>query len=85
MATTQAATRGETRAQAADLAAQERADVAAPPTPVTSTRWVRAVHPDHGEAVVYVPGETLPAWVAQGLPDAATDPTDERILIVDGH
>jgi hypothetical protein len=29
--------------------------------------YARAVHPEHGQAVVFTPGELLPAWVSDSL------------------
>ena len=33
--------------------------------------YVRAVHPGHGEPVLYTPGELFPAWVAEALDGGA--------------
>lgn len=59
-------TRAEEAAQAADWAAQQRApgghNIGTP-----SPGFIRATHPDHGESVVYVPGELLPEWVVEAL------------------
>lgn len=43
--------------------ALERSGATARPTGVLSPGWVHAVHPDHGQPVVFVAGELLPAWV----------------------
>ncbi|HMO12003.1 MAG TPA: hypothetical protein PKB06_11005 [Actinotalea sp.] len=52
-----------------------------PPAPMRprtmATDYVHAVHPDTGHAVVFVPGETLPEWVAPGTPTSA--PAAERV------
>jgi len=59
------------RAEAEDAAAQEAASVAAAPPPpparigVQAPSYIRAKHPDHGEPVVFVPGELLPEWAAE--------------------
>jgi len=53
---------------AEDQAAQERGG--AHPEPrrqVLAENYVHAVHPDHGEAVVYVPGQALPDWVVDAM------------------
>jgi hypothetical protein len=34
---------------------------------VLADDYVHAVHPEHGEPVVYVPGQALPAWVVEEL------------------
>ena len=52
---------------------------------VIAPGFVRAVHPDHGEPVTFVPGELLPPWAAallrggQGRFDA-----DAGVFILDG-
>lgn len=33
----------------------------------TAATYIRATHPDTGQPVAYVPGEALPAWVADAL------------------
>ena len=53
--------------RAADVAAHERAGAAAHSTGRVSPGYLQATHPEHGEAVVFVPGELLPAWVADAL------------------
>lgn len=52
--------------------------------PRTAPTYVRAVHPDHGEAVTYVPGELLPEWLADAI-DAGGFSRDPRTgtLVVD--
>ena len=30
-------------------------------------RFVRAVHPDHGQMVTFTPGEAMPRWLLQAL------------------
>jgi hypothetical protein len=74
---------GEKRAMAKDLKAQERAD-ATPDidTPVLSPGYVRCaagMHPDHGEAVVFVPGQLLPDWAADALASQRPVPTPDGI------
>lgn len=32
-----------------------------------SPGYIHAIHPDHGEAVVYTPGQLLPEWVCDRL------------------
>jgi hypothetical protein len=62
---------GEKRAMANDLRAQERADVTPGiDTPVLSPGYVHCeagMHPDHGDAVVFPPGQLLPKWAAEAL------------------
>lgn len=53
-------------ALAADLKAQETA-APAPGAGTTSSGYIRATHPDTGTLVTFVPGELLPAWVADEL------------------
>ena len=52
---------------AAHRAVQERAGAVAHDIGRQSPGFVHAVHPEHGEAVVYVPGELLPGWVVDAL------------------
>lgn len=56
----------EERERAADLRAQEK-PVGVPKVGVQSPGYIRAVHPEHGEPVVFVPGELLPDWAAEAL------------------
>ena len=58
-----ARTRAERKAEADDLAAQEHGPGVKPTKVATS--YVHAKHPDHGEDVVFVPGELLPDWVEE--------------------
>jgi hypothetical protein len=57
-----AARKAERGAVEADEAAQETGP-AEVKVPRLSRTYVHAVHPDHGEPVVFVPGELLPDWV----------------------
>jgi hypothetical protein len=62
----------ETPKEARQRAAAERAiladhDRARRPAGRQSPGYLHTVHPDHGEPVVFVPGETLPDWAAQAL------------------
>ena len=66
------ATTAEHLAAAADDAVQNRPDaVPAVPRHVVADRYVHLTHPDHGEAVVFVPGERLPSWAVDELEAAA--------------
>jgi hypothetical protein len=38
---------------------------------VQAPGFIRAVHPEHGEPVVFTPGEQLPAWVADAVESGA--------------
>ena len=42
--------------------ALERAGAQRHAVGVCARGYVHAVHPDHGEPVVFVPGEMLPSW-----------------------
>lgn len=75
-------TRSEAAAVEKDAAAQERAVVAPPRQPVIAPGFVRAVHPDHGQVVVYTPGEALPEWVADLLA-AHPDRIDGVVDVID--
>jgi hypothetical protein len=66
-----------------DLRAQERAD-ATPDiaTPVLSPGYVRCpagLHPDHGDAVTFTPGQLLPEWAAEALAEQRPVPTPDGI------
>jgi len=54
-------TKAERKAEADDLAAQEHGEGVKAPR--VATTYLHAKHPDHGEPVVFVPGEHLPEWV----------------------
>ena len=57
----------EEAAAAVEYEKAQRAAIPAPEAqapPVTADDYVHAVHPDTGLDVVFVPGETLPDWVA---------------------
>jgi hypothetical protein len=43
--------------------------------PTTATDWVHTTHPDTGTDVVFVPGETLPAWARPTSPTRGTPTT----------
>jgi hypothetical protein len=63
-------TRAEDKARAADEAAQERAGAVARSIGVQSPGFVQVpagMHPDHGEPVIFNPGEMLPGWAAEAL------------------
>jgi hypothetical protein len=65
-------TRAEEKAKAADEAAQERAGAVARDIGVQSPGYIlvpAGMHPDHNEAVTFVPGEMLPRWAAATLLD----------------
>jgi len=60
----------EERARDRDEAAQERAGAAAHDIGVMSPGFVQVpagMHPDHGEAVTFAPGEMLPDWAVAAL------------------
>lgn len=71
----------EARERAADEAAQDRPRVgaSAPPAGTVAPGYVRAVHPEHGEPVVFVPGEMLPAWAAEALEAGRTQTGDDGV------
>lgn len=48
------------------------------PVPRLSPGYLHAVHPDHGEPVVYTPGQALPEWVRDALAAGATLAPDEH-------
>jgi hypothetical protein len=47
------------------------------PAPRLAPGYVHAVHPDHGEPVVYTPGQLLPDWVAEAIEGGAQLVADE--------
>ena len=70
----------EERERERDMRVQERGDTL-PPSPqfVLSPGYVRVpagVHPDHGEPVVFAPGQLLPDWAAELL--AQQHPVPDR-------
>jgi hypothetical protein len=72
----------EERARARDEAAQERADVTAHQVGVQSPGYVQCeagMHPDHGEATVYPPGQLLPNWVAAALAAQRPEPDEHGV------
>jgi hypothetical protein len=73
----------EERELMADLVAQERGDTL-PSTPefTLSPGYVRCeagMHPDHGEAVIFQPGQLLPGWAAEALEKQRPIPTPDGI------
>jgi hypothetical protein len=75
-------TRAEEKAKAADEAAQERAGAAARDIGVQSPGYIAVpagMHPDHDEAVTFVPGELLPRWAAAALLDQRPEPDDHGV------
>lgn len=67
----------EERTWARDQAAQEKAGAAARDVGVLSPGVVEVpagMHPDHGDAVVFTPGELLPDWAAAALAEQRPDP-----------
>lgn len=74
-----AETPAERRAREADLAAQERAGAPAlVPVARTSPGYVHAVSPEHGERVVFVPGELLPGWAVEAIDGGKQATRDEQ-------
>ena len=45
--------------------------------------FVRAVHPGHGEPVIYTPGELLPGWAAAALEAGQGKVVAEGVLELD--
>jgi len=43
---------------------------------------VQAIHPEHGEAVVFLPGERLPDWAAKAFADQKPVPTRQGSFTV---
>ena len=73
----------EERERAADLRAQEKpADP--PKVGMQSPGYIRAVHPEHGEDVVFVPGELLPQWAADAL-QAGHGRSEGRHVVLDSE
>jgi hypothetical protein len=73
----------EQRRIADDMAAQELGpsnDV--PRLPLAAPSYIRAVHPEQGDEVTFVPGEALPDWVRDVLPAGKPDPKDPRVILV---
>lgn len=66
--------RGEQRALAADLSAQEGRATEPRHRPVVATDYLHTAHPDTGVPVVFVPGEALPAWAAAQVEPVDLDP-----------
>ncbi len=74
--------RAEEKAQAADEAAQEQAGATARDVGVQSPGFVQVpagVHPDHGEPVMFNPGELLPPWAAAALLDQRPEPDEHGV------
>lgn len=78
-----ASDRAELVAVAADEALQDVGPADAPAPLTVSPGFVKAVHPDSGIDVVYVPGEALPAWVVAALGTATYDP-DSGVITLGG-
>lgn len=75
----------EEKAVLEDTAAQEqpaRDEPAGPPPKVgvVAPGYIRATHPDHGEAVVFVPGELLPDWAAEALKAGGAEADPDGIV-----
>jgi hypothetical protein len=73
---------GEGRARARDEAAQERGGSAGFPVGVLSPGYVQCeagMHPDHGDAVVFPPGQLLPRWVVAALVAQRPDPDEHGV------
>jgi hypothetical protein len=75
-------TRAEEKAQAADETAQEQAGATPHNIGVQSPGYIAVppgMHPDHNEAVTFVPGELLPRWAAAALLDQRPDPDEHGV------
>jgi hypothetical protein len=48
------------------------------PAPRLSPGYVHAVSPEHGEPVVFTPGQALPGWVTDALEAGAALAADEH-------
>jgi hypothetical protein len=42
-------------------------------------RCAPGMHPDHGEAVTFTPGQLLPQWAADALQDQRPEPSSDGI------
>jgi hypothetical protein len=74
--------RAEQKARAADEAAQERAGAVARSIGVSGPGYIlvpAGMHPDHDEAVTFVPGELLPGWAADALLDQRPEPDEHGV------
>jgi hypothetical protein len=72
----------EARARAADEAAQERTGAAPGAAGALSPGRVAVaagMHPDHGEPVMFLPGELLPAWAVAALVAQRPDPDEHGV------
>ena len=77
-----AAEAAEERARVRDEAAQERAGAAEHPPAVLAPGYVQCpagMHPDHGEAVVFPPGQLLPDWAAAALAEQRPEPDEQGV------
>jgi hypothetical protein len=54
-----------------------------PKVGLPSAGCIRAVHPDHGNEVMFVPGELLPAWAAEALRAGRGGLTDGGHIVLD--
>ena len=63
-----------------DRRVQERADGKAPSIGVTAPGYIRAKSPEHGEDVVFVPGELLPQWAADAVRVGKGKPADGGVI-----
>jgi hypothetical protein len=68
----------EERERLQDMRAQDRGDTP-PSTPqfMLSPGYIRVpagMHPDHGEPVVFAPGQLLPDWAAEALAEQQPRP-----------
>jgi hypothetical protein len=44
--------------------------------------YLRATHPEHGEPVVFVPGELLPVWAAALLQAGNVTTDDDGVVVL---
>jgi len=68
-----------------DLRVQERAVATPQPDHVFAPGYIRCpagMHPDHGEAVVFTPGQLIPGWAAQALVEQRPEPTFDGIYVL---
>jgi hypothetical protein len=72
----------EAQERAADAAAQERAGATAGNVGTLSPGFVAVpagLHPDHGDAVTFAPGELLPGWAAELLAAQRPEPDAQGV------
>jgi hypothetical protein len=75
-------TREEAADRARDEALQEAADATAHQVGVQSPGYVQCeagMHPDHGEATVFPPGQLLPDWVVAALAEQRPVPDEHGV------